>query len=68
MHVLCGLHQAGAVSLLNLCSWLNAGVNDFPLLSQVRVRVHYCGLNFADILACQGLYQEKRTPPFTPGE
>uniref|UniRef100_A0A803YMU0 Enoyl reductase (ER) domain-containing protein n=1 Tax=Meleagris gallopavo TaxID=9103 RepID=A0A803YMU0_MELGA len=34
---------------------------------QVRVRVHYCGLNFADILACQGLYQEKRTPPFTPG-
>uniref|UniRef100_A0A8V0YAM4 Enoyl reductase (ER) domain-containing protein n=1 Tax=Gallus gallus TaxID=9031 RepID=A0A8V0YAM4_CHICK len=34
---------------------------------QVRVRVHYSGLNFADILACQGLYQEKHAPPFTPG-
>ncbi|OXB54763.1 hypothetical protein ASZ78_001488 [Callipepla squamata] len=34
---------------------------------QVRVRVHYCGLNFADILACQGLYQDKHAPPFTPG-
>uniref|UniRef100_A0A669PP55 Enoyl reductase (ER) domain-containing protein n=1 Tax=Phasianus colchicus TaxID=9054 RepID=A0A669PP55_PHACC len=66
-HMLCDLHQAEAVSLLNLCSWLNAGVNVCPLLSQVRVRVHYCGLNFADILACRGLYQEKRTPPFTPG-
>lgn len=68
MHTLCGLHQAGAVSLLNLCPWLNAGVNVCPLLSQVRVRVHYSGLNFADILACQGLYQEKHAPPFTPGE
>uniref|UniRef100_A0A8C6ZFI5 Quinone oxidoreductase-like protein 2 n=1 Tax=Nothoprocta perdicaria TaxID=30464 RepID=A0A8C6ZFI5_NOTPE len=34
---------------------------------QVRVGVHYCGLNFADILACQGLYQEKHALPFTPG-
>ncbi|XP_021261008.1 quinone oxidoreductase-like protein 2 [Numida meleagris] len=34
---------------------------------QVRVRVHYCGLNFADILACKGLYQDKHAPPFTPG-
>ncbi|NXC41084.1 QORL2 protein, partial [Penelope pileata] len=34
---------------------------------QVRVRIHYCGLNFADILACQGLYQEKHALPFTPG-
>uniref|UniRef100_A0A8C3PVI1 Enoyl reductase (ER) domain-containing protein n=1 Tax=Chrysolophus pictus TaxID=9089 RepID=A0A8C3PVI1_CHRPC len=47
-------------------------VQDLPaprlLPCQVRVRVHYCGLNFADILACRGLYQEKHTPPFTPGE
>ncbi|NXL94129.1 QORL2 protein, partial [Alectura lathami] len=34
---------------------------------QVRVRVHYCGLNFADILASQGLYQDKHALPFTPG-
>uniref|UniRef100_A0A8B9TTJ4 Enoyl reductase (ER) domain-containing protein n=1 Tax=Anas platyrhynchos TaxID=8839 RepID=A0A8B9TTJ4_ANAPL len=31
------------------------------------VGVQYCGLNFADILACQGLYQDRHTPPFTPG-
>uniref|UniRef100_A0A8D0H168 Enoyl reductase (ER) domain-containing protein n=1 Tax=Sphenodon punctatus TaxID=8508 RepID=A0A8D0H168_SPHPU len=34
---------------------------------EVRVGVRCCGLNFADILACQGLYQEKHSPPFTPG-
>ncbi|KAF7241381.1 Quinone oxidoreductase-like protein 2 [Varanus komodoensis] len=33
----------------------------------VRIRVRCCGVNFADILACQGLYQEKRPLPFTPG-
>ncbi|XP_029474549.1 quinone oxidoreductase-like protein 2 isoform X2 [Rhinatrema bivittatum] len=35
--------------------------------SQVRVAVQYCGMNFADILACEGRYQEKKRPPFTPG-
>uniref|UniRef100_A0A8C8RCB4 Enoyl reductase (ER) domain-containing protein n=1 Tax=Pelusios castaneus TaxID=367368 RepID=A0A8C8RCB4_9SAUR len=34
---------------------------------EVRVGVHYCGVNFADILACRGLYQEKHCLPFTPG-
>ncbi|XP_066482151.1 quinone oxidoreductase-like protein 2 [Tiliqua scincoides] len=34
---------------------------------EVRVHVHCCGVNFADILACQGLYQEKHSLPFTPG-
>ncbi|XP_008116000.2 quinone oxidoreductase-like protein 2 isoform X1 [Anolis carolinensis] len=34
---------------------------------EVRIRVRCCGVNFADILACQGLYQEKRSLPFTPG-
>ncbi|XP_026518181.1 quinone oxidoreductase-like protein 2, partial [Terrapene carolina triunguis] len=34
---------------------------------EVRVGVHYCGVNFADILACKGLYQEKHCLPFTPG-
>lgn len=34
---------------------------------EVRVRVHCCGVNFADILACQGFYQEKHPLPFTPG-
>ncbi|XP_061490185.1 quinone oxidoreductase-like protein 2 isoform X2 [Rhineura floridana] len=34
---------------------------------EVRIRVRYCGVNFADILACQGLYQKKHSLPFTPG-
>ncbi|XP_019383893.1 PREDICTED: quinone oxidoreductase-like protein 2 [Gavialis gangeticus] len=39
-----------------------------PLQPQeVRVGIHCCGVNFADILACQGLYQEKHALPFTPG-
>ena len=33
----------------------------FILLIQVRVAVHYCGINFADLLMSMGLYQEK--PP-----
>jgi hypothetical protein len=37
-------------------------------LLQVRVDVHFCGVNFADILACRGQYQEKPPLPFTPGE
>lgn len=30
--------------------------------------VHYCRLNFAGILAWQGLYLENHALPFTPGE
>uniref|UniRef100_A0A8C5L983 Crystallin zeta like 2 n=1 Tax=Jaculus jaculus TaxID=51337 RepID=A0A8C5L983_JACJA len=33
----------------------------------VRVGVHFCGVNFADILVCHGQYQEKLPLPFTPG-
>ncbi|XP_029790989.1 quinone oxidoreductase-like protein 2 isoform X3 [Suricata suricatta] len=33
----------------------------------VRVDVHFCGVNFADILVCRGQYQEKPQLPFTPG-
>ncbi|XP_055480334.1 quinone oxidoreductase-like protein 2 isoform X2 [Psammomys obesus] len=34
---------------------------------EVRVDVHFCGINFADILVCRGQYQEKPALPFTPG-
>ncbi|XP_027724332.1 quinone oxidoreductase-like protein 2 [Vombatus ursinus] len=34
---------------------------------EVRVDVHFCGVNFADILTCQGQYQESPSLPFTPG-
>ncbi|XP_069497258.1 quinone oxidoreductase-like protein 2 [Ambystoma mexicanum] len=34
---------------------------------EVRVGVHCAGVNFADTLVCQGLYQERCDLPFTPG-
>ena len=34
---------------------------------QVRVGVHACGVNFADVLVIQGKYQEKPDLPFSPG-
>ncbi|KAG8517269.1 Quinone oxidoreductase-like protein 2, partial [Galemys pyrenaicus] len=34
---------------------------------EVRVGVHFCGVNFADILVCRGQYQEKPHLPFIPG-
>lgn len=34
---------------------------------EVRVGVRCAGVNFADMLACQGLYQEQFDLPFTPG-
>ncbi|XP_011817849.1 PREDICTED: quinone oxidoreductase-like protein 2 [Colobus angolensis palliatus] len=34
---------------------------------EVRVDVHFCGVNFGDILICHGQYQERPHLPFTPG-
>ncbi|MAH89418.1 MAG: NADPH:quinone oxidoreductase [Pelagibacterales bacterium] len=33
----------------------------------VKIRVHACGVNFADILTIKGRYQERPRPPFSPG-
>ncbi|MDE0423143.1 MAG: NADPH:quinone oxidoreductase family protein [Gammaproteobacteria bacterium] len=38
-----------------------------PPPGSVRIRVDATDLNFADILQCQGAYQVKWAPPFTPG-
>ncbi len=38
-----------------------------PTPATLRVAVEAADLNFADILQCQGTYQVRRTPPFTPG-
>jgi len=38
-----------------------------PGPGQVLVRVHAVACNFPYILLCQGRYQEKPEPPFTPG-
>ena len=38
-----------------------------PEPGTLKIRVEATDLNFADILQCQGSYQVKLTPPFTPG-
>ncbi|MBY8977307.1 NADPH:quinone oxidoreductase family protein [Rhodobacteraceae bacterium NNCM2] len=38
-----------------------------PAAGQVRLRVHACGINFADTLMVTGQYQEKPPLPFAPG-
>ena len=34
---------------------------------EVRIEVHACGINFADVLIVQGKYQAKPPLPFVPG-
>ena len=38
-----------------------------PGAGEVRVRVEATTVNFADILLCQGIYQDRPGVPFTPG-
>ena len=38
-----------------------------PGPNEVRIRVRAASVNFPDILLCQGKYQLKLEPPFTPG-
>ncbi len=38
-----------------------------PREGEIALRVHSCGLNFADLLMIEGRYQEQPEPPFTPG-
>jgi NADPH:quinone reductase len=38
-----------------------------PGPEELVVRVEACGLNFSDLLLCQGRYQEQPPLPFTPG-
>jgi len=44
---------------------------DWPIASpkknQLKIEVVAAGINFADVLQVQGLYQEKMTPPFVSG-
>ncbi|XP_041348867.1 quinone oxidoreductase-like protein 2 homolog [Gigantopelta aegis] len=42
-------------------------VSDKPGRGQVLINVHAVGVNFSDILACQGKYQVKAELPFVPG-
>ena len=38
-----------------------------PGAGEVRIRIRATSLNYPDILICQGKYQLKLVPPFTPG-
>ena len=38
-----------------------------PAEGDVLIRVHAASINFPDLLLCQGKYQLKLEPPFTPG-
>lgn len=38
-----------------------------PGIGEVRIRVAACGINFADVLARQGLYPDAPNPPFVVG-
>ena len=38
-----------------------------PSKGCIKIKVAGAGINFGDILQCQGKYQEKRDPPFVPG-
>jgi NADPH:quinone reductase len=38
-----------------------------PPAGQVRIRVEATNVNFADILVCQGIYQDRPGVPLTPG-
>uniref|UniRef100_A0A8C0CAZ5 Enoyl reductase (ER) domain-containing protein n=1 Tax=Balaenoptera musculus TaxID=9771 RepID=A0A8C0CAZ5_BALMU len=64
----CGRHYRAA-----LCAELKQPLTIEEAVSrhlrphEVRVDVHFCGVNFADILACRDQYQERPQLPFTPG-
>ncbi|KAL8175738.1 UNVERIFIED_CONTAM: Synaptic vesicle membrane protein VAT-1 [Gekko kuhli] len=44
-----------------------AGAQPEPAAGQVSVEVRACGLNFADLMARQGLYDRLPAPPVCPG-
>jgi len=44
-----------------------AAAPPIPGPGEVLVRVRACGLNFADLLMIEGKYQERQSPPFSPG-
>lgn len=38
-----------------------------PIRDEIQIKVEAVGINFADILICEGKYQEKPDLPFSPG-
>lgn len=46
---------------------LETVVRPEPTAGEILVRIYACALNFADLLLCEGSYQERLEPPFAPG-
>ncbi|KAJ8795182.1 hypothetical protein J1605_018528 [Eschrichtius robustus] len=64
----CGRHYRAAVCAeLKQPLTIEEAVSRHLRPHEVRVDVHFCGVNFADILACRDQYQERPQLPFTPG-
>ena len=51
---------------VNKLTWHFKSINIYLL--KVLINVHAVGVNFSDILTCQGKYQVKAEVPFVPGE
>lgn len=59
--------QAWQVTELGITPILSTVSAPIPVKGEIVVRVEAVGLNFADMLAIQGKYQVRQTPPFIPG-
>jgi len=57
------VHETGSIDRLAL----EEIAAPTPEEGELRLKVHACGINFADLLMVQGRYQEKPSLPFTPG-
>lgn len=59
--------QAWQINALDTPAILIELAMPVPGPGQALVRIHACGLNFADLLMAKGSYQSKPPLPFTPG-
>src|SRR4030042_1017284 len=66
-----GAGGVGAVSIRRAGPPESLECGDMPLREagdgEVRIRVHRAGVNFADVLARQGIYPDAPKPRFVPG-
>src|SRR4030042_2605548 len=66
-----GARGVGAVSIRRAGPPESLECGDMPLREagegEVRIRVHRAGVNFADVLARQGIYPDAPKPRFVPG-
>ena len=59
--------KALVVKRTNESPELQETASERPKESQILLKIHACGLNFADLLMAKGEYQDTPKPPFTLG-